>query len=98
MTTAITPDTITSAEIAAVGAPRRRTPNLYVLYSQVRYEQLSFWRNPQAMIFTFIFPVAFFSVIGAVFDGAETSDFFYGLTGMQYFTSTIAAVSVLSAC
>lgn len=81
-----------------VEEPRLRRNDLAVLLHQVRYEQLSFWRNPQAMIFTFIFPVAFIAVVGAVFGGGEGSDFFYGHTGMQYFTSTIAAVSVLGAC
>ncbi|MET7747882.1 ABC transporter permease [Micromonospora sp. NPDC005367] len=77
---------------------RHRRGDLAVLLHQIRYEQLSFWRNPQAMIFTFVFPIAFIAIIGAVFGGGEASDFFYGRTGMQYYTATIAAVSVLGAC
>lgn len=96
MTTTIDP--LTELTPMAADEPRRRRNDVAVLFHQVRYEQLSFWRNPQAMVFTFVFPIAFIAVVGAVFSGGESSDFFYGHTGMQYFTSTIAAVSVLSAC
>ncbi|MGH3301087.1 MAG: ABC transporter permease [Streptosporangiaceae bacterium] len=34
-----------------------------MLAHQVRYEQLSFWRNPQSAVFTFAFPVVFVVVI-----------------------------------
>ncbi len=75
-----------------------RQGNVSMLVHQIKYEQLSFWRNSQAMIFTFIFPVAIIAIFGAVFRGAGDSDFFYGRTGMEYYTPTIAAVSVLGAC
>ena len=39
---------------------------LALLWHQIRYEQLSFWRNPQSAFFTFLFPV----VIIAIFGGA----------------------------
>jgi len=34
---------------------------------QVKYEQLSFWRNPQSAVFTFVFPVVFVIIMGALF-------------------------------
>jgi len=63
---------------------------------QLRYEQLSFWRNPQSAFFTFIFPVVIIVIFGAVF--GQKGDFDRGLTGLQYYIPTIAALSVLGAC
>nr|WP_245600849.1 ABC transporter permease [Streptomyces sulphureus] len=65
---------------------------------QIRYEQLSFWRNPQAVLFTFLLPVLFVTIFGAVFGGDEKQDFYFGLSSMEYYTPTIAAISVLGAC
>ncbi|MFF9349109.1 ABC transporter permease [Streptomyces sp. NPDC014734] len=65
---------------------------------QIRYEQLSFWRNPQAVIFTFLLPIVVVLIFGAVFGAEGEEEFFFGLSGMQYYTPTIAAVSVLGAC
>ena len=33
---------------------------------RVRYEQLSFWRNPQSAFFTFVFPVVIITLFGAL--------------------------------
>jgi ABC-2 type transport system permease protein len=63
---------------------------------QLRYEQLCFWRNPQSAFFTFIFPVVIIVIFGAVF--GHNDDFDQGLTGLQYYIPTIAALSVLGAC
>src|ERR1700750_803724 len=94
--------TSTAADVApgrtANESRGRRKSDALILLHQIRYEQLGFWRNTQAMIFTFVFPVVFVAIIGAVFGGAKSSDFFYGHTGMEYYTATIAAVSVLGAC
>lgn len=81
--------------VAAHPSPRR---DLALLWHQVRYEQLSFWRNPQSAFFTFIFPVVLIVVFGAMFRGATSSSYFSGLSPMQYYVATIAAVSVLGAC
>jgi ABC-2 type transport system permease protein len=77
--------------------PTARRNDMALLWHQIRYEQLSFWRNPQSAFFTFVFPVVVIVIFGAVFNGAAGS-FFYGLTGLQYYTPTIAALSVLGAC
>jgi ABC-2 type transport system permease protein len=77
-------------------APARRN-DLSILWHQIRYEQLSFWRNPQSAFFTFVFPVVIIVIFGAVFDTGRNS-YFYGLSSMQYYVPTIAALSVLGAC
>ena len=79
-------------------APRRERGPLKLLAHQIRYEQLSFWRNPQSAIFTFVFPVVLVIIFGAVFDGVKPSSYYDGLTPFQYYIPTIAAVSVLGAC
>ena len=76
-------------------APRRDFP---LLWHQIRYEQLSFWRNPQSAFFTFLFPVVIIAIFGALFRGASGSSYFYGLSALQYYVPTIAAISVLGAC
>ena len=80
------------------GAVARRRGNAALLWHQVRYEQLSFWRNPQSAFFTFLFPVVIIAIFGALFGGGARSSFFRGLTPLQYYVPTIAAVSVLGAC
>lgn len=97
MTTVETrPETTTGT---ADGRPARSMKDELLLAAhQIRFEQLSFWRNPQAAIFTFVFPVAIIAIFGAVFGGGGDSDFFFGMSGMEYYTPVIAAVSVLGAC
>ncbi|MEV4107880.1 ABC transporter permease [Nonomuraea sp. NPDC049695] len=69
-----------------------------LIWHQIRYEQLSFWRNPQSAFFTFIFPVVVITIFGALFNGMETGDYFYGVSALEYYVPTIAAVSVLGSC
>jgi ABC-2 type transport system permease protein len=78
--------------------PVGRRNDLALLVHQIRYEQLSFWRNPQSAFFTFVFPVMIMVIFGAVFNGGGSNSFYYGLTGLQYYVPTIAALSVLGAC
>jgi ABC-2 type transport system permease protein len=79
--------------------PRRaRRSDLSLLWHQVRYEQLSFWRNPQSAFFTFVFPVVIIVIFGALFGGGKKDSYFYGLSALQYYVPTIAAVSVLGSC
>ena len=80
------------------GPPAGRRSNLRLLAHQVRYEQLSFWRNPQSAVFTFIFPVVFVVIMGALFGGSGKSSYFGGLSALQYYVPTIAALSVLGSC
>jgi ABC-2 type transport system permease protein len=87
---------MTAAVVAA--APPRRRSSLRLVAHQVRYEQLSFWRNPQSAIFTFVFPVLFVVIMGALFGSVGTSPYFGGLSALQYYVPTIAALCVLGSC
>ena len=85
-----------SAVTTTTTGARRR--DLALLWHQVRYEQLSFWRNPQSAFFTFVFPVVIITIFGALFGHGAGSSYFYGLSALQYYVPTIAAVSVLGSC
>ncbi len=87
---------MTAATLA--GRPPRRRSSLGLLAHQVRYEQLSFWRNPQSAVFTFAFPVLFVIIMGALFGGVAKSSYFGGLSALQYYVPTIGALSVLGSC
>ena len=72
--------TTTTTTVAARRRPGRpavpaagQRSNLRLLAHQVRYEQLSFWRNPQSAVFTFVFPVVFVIIMGALFGGIGKS-------------------------
>ena len=69
-----------------------------LLWHQIRYEQLSFWRNPQSAFFTFAFPVVIITIFGLLFRSGSGSSYFYGLTALQYYVPTIAALSVVGSC
>jgi len=77
---------------------RPRGRDLALVWHQVRYEQLSFWRNPQSAFFTFAFPVVVITIFGGLFHGAQRDSYFYGMSALQYYVPTIAAVSVLGSC
>src|SRR5262249_58403975 len=78
-------------------SPRRRN-DVGLMIHQIRYEQLSFWRNPQSAIFTFVFPVLFVTIMGALFGSVGRSSYFGGLSALQYYVPTIAALCVLGSC
>jgi len=80
--------------------PRPRPPMAAVrlLWHQIRYEQLSFWRNTQNAVFTFAFPVLFMTVLGLLMRGGTASSYFYGRTPVAYYMPTIAALSVIGTC
>ncbi|MEU7313480.1 ABC transporter permease [Streptomyces sp. NPDC007083] len=72
--------------------------DLTVVLHQIRYEQLSFWRNPQSAFFTFVLPVVVIAVFGMMFDDVASSPYFGGLSALQYYVTTLAAMSVLGSC
>ena len=82
---------------AADRAPRRRN-NLALVIHQVSCEQLSFWRNAQSAVFTFVFPVVFVIIMGALFGRLGKSSYFGGLSALQYYVPTIAALCALGSC
>jgi ABC-2 type transport system permease protein len=83
---------------ATLPSRRRGTPAARLLWHQIRYEQLSFWRNTQNAVFTFAFPVLFMAVLGLLMRGGTASSYFYGRTPIAYYMPTIAALSVIGTC
>lgn len=72
--------------------------DLRLALRQAGYEHRSFWRNPPAAFFTFIFPLMFLFLFNLLF-GDET----FELAGRearssQFFVPAIAAFSIVSAC
>ena len=90
--------TVTAAPPARPAVAPARRGNLALLAHQIRYEQITFWRNPQSAFFTFVFPVAVISIFGALFGGAQGDSYYYGATALQYYVPTIAALSLISSC
>jgi ABC-2 type transport system permease protein len=87
-----------SSQAPPARAPARRNTAALV-WHQIRYEQLSFWRNPQSAFFNFAFPLVFFAILAGVFGNATLATIGgRPVTGLQYYTSTIVAVSVMGAC
>jgi ABC-2 type transport system permease protein len=84
--------------VTSIALQPARRGNLALMWHQVKYEQLSFWRNPQSAFFTFVFPVAIIAIFGTLFSGGAGDSYFYGVSAMQYYVPTIAATSVLSSC
>src|SRR5262249_22433551 len=83
---------------AAAGRLPRRRNNLGLVIHQVRYEQLSFWRNPQSAIFTFVFPVVFVTIMVAVSGGGGRGCSCGGLWARHSYVPPIAALCVLASC
>jgi ABC-2 type transport system permease protein len=71
---------------------------LQLALRQVKYENLSFWRNSAAAFFTVIFPLMFLVIFNLVF-GDDTMDTPDGpLDVSNFYVPAIAALSVISAC
>jgi ABC-2 type transport system permease protein len=67
--------------------------------SQVRYEQKSYWRNPLAAGFTFLFPlVLFFILVGVTQSQTDKADLGIGVHLAQYLTPSVLGYAVMSAC
>jgi ABC-2 type transport system permease protein len=84
--------------VVLAARPPHGRHRLRLVAHQIGYEQLSFWRNPQAAIFTFVFPVLFVTIMGALFGSAGHSSYFGGLSPLEYYVPTIAALCVLASC
>lgn len=83
--------------MSAITAPVRRN-DVALLWHQIRYEQLSFWRNPQNAFFTFALPVVTITIFGALLGHVQGDSYFDGLTPLEYYVPTIAALSVIGSC
>ena len=65
---------------------------------QVRYENRSFWRNPPAAFFTFVFPLIFLVLFNLLFGNEETRVAGRTVSSSTFFIPAIAALSVVNAC
>ena len=70
---------------------------LRLILRETRWEQLTFWRNPAAAIFTGAFPVMFLVIFGTLNRGSKIG-FYGGVPANQYFVPAIISFSVMSAC
>ena len=69
-----------------------------LLLRQVRYEQISYWRNPGAAFFTFAFPLVFFFILTGIAGGqSDRGDLGSGVHLAQYYTPSILAYAIMSA-
>ncbi|MDQ3915520.1 MAG: ABC transporter permease [Actinomycetota bacterium] len=66
---------------------------------QVAFENRSFWRNPPAAFFTFVFPLMFLVIFNLIFGGDDVP---LGggrtISGSTFYVPAIAAFSVITAC
>lgn len=65
-----------------------------LLWSQTRYQNKIFFRNPTAAFFTLLFPLLIFVVFTTVFGNDDIGD---GLTLAQYFAPAMAVFAAVSA-
>jgi ABC-2 type transport system permease protein len=64
---------------------------------QLRWEQVAFWRNPQAAFFTFAFPLMFL-VVFASLNRTSHADELGGIPYNQYLVPAILTFGLTSAC
>jgi ABC-2 type transport system permease protein len=73
--------------------------DIALVRTQIRYEQKSYWRNPSAAFFTFAFPLVFFFIlVGVAGGGHDSSVLGPGVKLAQYYTPSVLAYGVMSAC
>ena len=71
---------------------------LVLALRQVKYENRSFWRNPPAAFFTFVFPLMFLVIFNLIF-GNDDFDFPGGTANTStFYVPGIVALSVINAC
>lgn len=81
---------------AVPGAPTW-TSDLRKVASQVRYEQLAFWRNRVGAIFTVGFSVVFIVLLGTT-AGSSRISYLDGVRLVQYYAIGFVAYGVMAAC
>lgn len=68
--------------------------DLLLILREVRYTNRSFWRNPAAAFFTFVFPLLFMVIFNVIFGGQSNGE---GFTAADFFTPGIIVYSVVTA-
>ena len=66
---------------------------------QIGFENRSFWRNPPAAFFTFVFPLMFLVIFNLIFGGDDIpTGGGRTISGSTFYVPAIAAFSVITAC
>jgi ABC-2 type transport system permease protein len=65
---------------------------------QARYDNRSFWRNPPAAFFTFVFPLMFLVIFNLVFESNDIDVPGGTVSTSTFYVPAITALSVISAC
>ena len=65
---------------------------------QIRYENRTFWRNPPAAFFTFVFPLFFLVIFTTTFGNQTIEGDGRSVSGATFYVPAIAAFSIISAC
>jgi ABC-2 type transport system permease protein len=68
--------------------------SLQLVWSEVKYQQIAYWRNPVGAFFTFFMPVLFLVIFASLYSGAH----YQGLKLDQYFIPGIMTFGVIAAC
>lgn len=69
-----------------------------VLGRQLSYEQRSFWRNPAAAFFAFVFPIIFLVVFATLFKGSTAHVGSVSVSWDDYYIPALIAFGVIGAC
>ena len=72
--------------------------SLVLALRQVRFENTSFWRNPAAAFFTFVFPLMFLVIFNLVFGNRDLEVPGGTVNTSTFYVPAIVALSVTSAC
>ncbi|MFQ5554401.1 MAG: ABC transporter permease [Acidimicrobiia bacterium] len=73
----------------------RRRKDLRLVWQQIRYQNLIFWRTPVAAFFTLVFPLMFLVIFGVVFGNDLIDEL--GVTLGQYYAPALAVFGAASA-
>jgi ABC-2 type transport system permease protein len=72
--------------------------DLALTLRQLKTENTTFWRNPAAAFFTFVFPLMFLFIFTSVFGNDEIDMAGKVIKASTYYVGTIAAFSLITAC
>jgi len=65
---------------------------------QTRYEYRSFWRNPAAAFFTFVFPLMFMVIFDLIFGNSKFSQFGPEAKVTSFYTPALMAFAIITSC
>src|SRR5882672_8546675 len=65
---------------------------------QFRYVNKSFWRNPAAAFFTFVFPLMFLVIFNWVFGDQKIGTTTGRVSASTFYVPAIVALSIVNAC